>query len=272
MKRICQIITLIFWPLFLYLNNHDDWFLYVIPALVLLLAFFSYQKNQLLTPLPYLILPIIHPVYLAFPVLGLITLFINQTKLIVKISYLLLLIVISVFCLKPFINHSIFITDPLKNDYLIKKISIVPNRYFSRIYENKTTIPTQKYISNLFLTIDLNNYFFAFHPREIVRENQNLHKYPYAAIIPFLIGLYTLFDVKNYKIKKITLTLFFLSAFSIGFINNIDKYDFIFYTPITIIILLGIEKVFSDKNYLVFLSIFVLFIFSTVDLIKLFIS
>jgi hypothetical protein len=177
-----------------------------------------------------------------------------------------------VFYFKPFINNSIFIFDPLKNDQLIKKISTVPSQVLSKIYENKTTIPTQKYISNLFLTIDLNNYFFAFHPREIVQENQNLHKYPFAAIIPFLIGLYIIFDKNNQKIKKITLTLFTLSALSLGFINNIDKFDFILYIPVTTITLLGLKKIFSMKNNSVILLTFILFIFSAIDLVKLFIN
>lgn len=268
MKLICQIIILVFWPYYLYQNNPNDWFLYVLPALVLFLVHFSYYKFQFLTPFFYLTLPIIHPAYLAIPTLGIVTLFINQTKKFVKISYLLLFITISIFCLKPFINHSVFINDPLKKDFLIKKISIVPNRYLSKIYENKTTIPTQKYISNIFLTLDLNNYFFAFHPREIIGENQNLQKFPSIAIVPFIFGLFTLFESKNQKIKKTTLTLLSLSILSLSFINNLDKFDFILYVPILIITILGTEKLFSNKNYFLHLSLLALFIFSAAELLK----
>jgi hypothetical protein len=156
------------------------------------------------------------------------------------------LIAIFLFSFKSFYAYSIFTPDPLAQDTLIKKISIIPNRNLARIFENKTTIAQEKFKSNLFLSLDLNNYFFSLHPRELVGENQNLAKFPYLALFPFLIGL---FFIPENKHKKWIITTFAAAAISLGFINNQDKFDFLIFMPVFLVCFYGIRKIFDSNKY-----------------------
>ncbi len=197
-------LVLVFWPLSLIISNQTDWTTFALPALVILFDYFLYQKGFKYSHLVLLLIPL--AVLFSSP--------------------------------KAFYTYSVFTPDPLRFDTLIKKINLIPNRNLARVFENKTTVPVEKYLSNLFLELELNNYFFALHPREIIGENQGLQKFPFLALFPFLYGLFLL---PKHKDSKWIITIFIISILAVSFINNPDKFDFVLYLPVSLICLLGIK-------------------------------
>lgn len=225
-----------FWP-YLLITTNDNWLVFMVPALITALDFFLYKKNIPHHEYIFLLLPFIHPAYLFFPVLYWLLNWSNKSMII----YGILALLITIFKFNSFYPYSVFVHDPLRFDTLIKKINLIPNRNMARIFENKTTIPIEKFSANFFLGLDLNNYFFALHPRELVGENQNLQKFPYLSIIFFLLGLYHLGKNKDYYW---IVSVFFSVALSVSLINNPDKYDFLLFVPICLIIFSGVKHVF----------------------------
>lgn len=152
-------------------------------------------------------------------------------------------------------TQSIFTPDPLAADIQSTKISLIPNRNLARIYENKTTIPLDKFKSNIFVSLDLNNYFFSLHPQEI-SGGLNLTKYPYLAIIPFLVGLYFISENKQ---RKWIICYFIIVVLSLAFINRQDRFDILLYFPISMICLHGLKKIYNTSSaiFYFFSSVFI---------------
>lgn len=226
-----------FWPYLLIITN-DNWLVYIIPTLIIILEYFLSKRNFPYHQYLYLLLPFIHPAYLFFPLIY--WLFNWSSK-----SYLvfgLLALLITIFRFSVFYPYSIFTPDPLRFDTLITKINLMPNRNLARIYENRLTVPLEKYSTNIFFFLDQNNYFFALHPRELNGENQNLQKFPYLLIIFFLVGL---FHLPRNKDCFWIVSIFFSAALSVSLINNPDKYDFLVFFPLCLIIFSGLKHVFS---------------------------
>lgn len=247
------ILIFIFWPLSFVLSNQSNSFIFIIAALVLLVDWLLYLRKYQYHYYTYLVLPLIHPAYLFFPVIA-ILFYWSDIKKMSLVIYAVILIFISLFSWKTFYAYSIFTPDPLAFDTLNKKISLIPSRNLARLYHNKTDIFQDKFKDNIFTSLDQNNYFFALHPREIF-ENQNLQKFSFPAIIPFLMGLY--FLVKSKDGTWIVSTLL-AGIFSIALINNQDKFDLILYLPISLICLVGLRKIFTlhQAYYLLFFFIF----------------
>ena len=234
------ILIFIFWPFLYVLSNRSDSIIFILAALVLLVDRFLYLRKYQYHYFTYLVLPLLHPAYLFFPIVA-ILFYWSDIKKMSLVIYAVFLIFISFFSWQSFYTYSIFTPDPLAFDTLNKKISLVPNRNLARLYHNKTDIFQDKFKANIFTSLDPNNYFFALHPREIF-ENQNLHKFPFLAIILFLIGLYLL--IKSTDRRWIVSTLL-AGIFSIAMINNQDKFDLILYLPIFLICLVGLKKIFT---------------------------
>lgn len=228
-----------FWP-YLLITTNDNWPIYVIPALVIILNYFLYKKNVPHHEYLYLLLPFIHPAYLFFSAIYWLFNWSKKTLIV----YGILTLIIAIIRFPSFYPYSIFTPDPLRFDTLIAKINLIPNRNLARIYENRFTIPLEKYSTNIFLFLDQNNYFFALHPRELIGDNQNLQKFPYWLIIFFFIGLYQLPQNKD---RFWIISIFFSAVFSVSLINNPDKYDFLVFFPICLIIFSGIKYVFSKQ-------------------------
>ena len=244
-------ITLLFWPTSFWQANSKSWIIFALASAVLgidwLLTLYKVKYRQFI----YLLLPLIHPVYLMFPIFATIA-YAKDLKKVSLSIYIFLLIAVSAISYKAFYAYSIFTPDPLAFDTLSKKISLVPSRTLARVFENKTTIFQEKYKANIFSSLDLNNYFFSNHPREI-GGNQNLLKFPYFGIIPFLVGLYFIAENKN---KKWILSTLLLSVFSVAFINNQDRFDSILYFPILLITLYGLRKISNSKTLFLLFSVF----------------
>lgn len=244
---INSILISIFWPLSFFFANQDSWTTFFLALGILILDYFLYSIRVKYHHFLYLLLPVIHPAFLAFPIFYLLYLVISSRGLswwknFSLISFTLLVITVSIFSSKAFFAHSIFTPDPLAFDTLSRKISLIPNRNLARVFENKTTIFQDKFKSNIFVSFDLNNYFFSLHPQEI-GGNQNINKFPYLALIPFLIGIYYILE---YKHRVWLVATLLVSITSIAFINNQDRFDFIVYLPIVLICLYG-HRLLLDK-------------------------
>jgi hypothetical protein len=160
---------------------------------------------------------------------------------------------------------SVFEVTPLDYDSLVKKIGLFPNRNFARLEQNKLTPIISKYSLNFFSLIDPNNYFFGFHPRENVIQNQNLLKFPPLSLIFLLVGLYYW---QNLKHNRPILLLSFLFIIILSFFTVFDGFDLILYLPISLIIRHGLLEFGQKKSFFV-TPILLLFCFvSTIDLIR----
>lgn len=244
-----------FWPISFFLANTKTWPIFILAPATLCLDWFLYLKKFKYHYFLYLILPLFHPVYLFFPLIALLLNLKDIKKPFFLVSYSIILLIVSIFSYKTFYAYSIFTPDPLSKDTLIKKISLIPNRNLARVYENKTTIYQDKYKANLFVFLDPNNYFFSLHPREM-GDNQNLTKYPFLAIIPFLIGLYSI--IKNPH-KKWILGALLTTILTISFVNNPDRYDLFVYLPISLLCFYGLKKLAGDSKiwYWIFTFFFI---------------
>ena len=84
-----------------------------------------------------------------------------------------------------FFGQTIFISDYERRQEVIRNTHLYDSVFLARFSHNKLKIITDKFIYNFFAITDLNNYFFGFHPRQIV-GNQNISKYPYPFLVFFL--------------------------------------------------------------------------------------
>lgn len=230
-------LIFVFWPISFVLANNQTWPMFFTASAVLIVDWILYLKRFKYHYFLYLILPLVHPAYLIFPVAA-ILLNLKDVKKISLAIYTVFFIFVSLFSYKTFYAYSIFTPDPLARDTLIKKISLIPTRNLARIYENKTTVSQEKYKTNVFLSLDLNNYFFSLHPRE-TGDGQNLNKYPYLAMIPFLLGFF--FILENVH-KRWLITAFMAAILSLGFINNQDRYDLLIFLPVSLLCFYGLRK------------------------------
>lgn len=261
---LSAILIGIFWPVAIIGANPDGWLSYVLVLSVVTASWLLYKKGFRQHFFLFLLLPMIHPAYLFFPVFF-ILFYLKETPKILLLIFAIALIATVFFSWKTFYAYSIFTPDPLSFDTLNKKISLIPSRNLARLFHNKTDLYQDKFKANVFTSLDQNNYFFALHPREIF-ENQNLNKFPYPALIPFLIGL---FYLASYIHKKWIISVILAGILSIAMINNQDKFDIILYLPIFLICLLGLKKVFTlpQKSYFMFSSI--LIFLSFIELLRL---
>lgn len=138
---------------------------------------------------------------------------------------------------------------------VVRNANLYPNIPLARMFQNKANVVTNKFYSNFFALIDLNNYFFGFAPRQIV-DNQNLIKFPFLAIIPFLIAIFNLKRKNNdYFLIFIISTLIVL----LSLLSNFDKYDFVLWIPISLIIYKGILRLNTYKHSGTFFVVYSIF-------------
>ncbi len=251
----------IYWPISFIFANTTSFLPFFMAGLVLLVGWLLYRRQFKHYYFVFLFLPIIHPVYLIFPLIIFLIQVIStehnrewrDLTRFPLVLYMVLLIFVSLFTYKTFYAYSIFTPDPLAKDTLIKKISLIPSRNLARIFENKTTVSQEKFKTNLFVFLDPNYYFFSGHPREL-GDSQNLSKYHYLAIIPFLLGLFFLPALPG---RQWLFTIFLASVITLSLINNPDRFDLILFIPISLICFYGL-KIFADSRpkYFQFFSLF----------------
>ena len=143
------------------------------------------------------------------------------------------------------LTKTVFVNDYQAEQRILDKINLYPTVFFARVYQNKGRIYLDKITDNFFALADPSNYFFGFHPREII-GNQNLKKFPLVSIIFFLTGLYYF---KSLKHKKFILIYSSISLFYLSILENFDRGDFLLWLPITLIILHGLNINYKNKYW-----------------------
>ncbi len=240
---VSEALILIFWPISFFLANSHSWNLYLLSLLVVTLNWYLYFKKFKYHYFVFLLLPIIHPAFLFIPIITILFWAFELPKGALLGFGALLLVVFLIFW-KAFFAFSIFTPDPLANDTLVKKITLIPNRQVARVFENKTTIFIEKFKTNVFESLDLNNFFFGSHPQEVGGQ-QNLTKFSYLALVPFLLGLFYLNENAH---KKWLLSILFSVIISIALINNQDRFNTLLFLPISLICLSGLKKIMDHDN------------------------
>ena len=167
-----------------------------------------------------------------------------------------------------YFRFSIFAPDDQAPLIINAKRSVYGFDFFGRLFNNKATFVYNRFKANFFALTDLNNYFFGFHPREIVRENLNLAKFPFISSV-FL--LYAFYCFNLLKKGKLLLIAFFVLAGLLA-LANFDKADFILYPILAVFMLHGIKRMRTEKpRFFVAVAIF-LVIFSIPQYLRAFVN
>lgn len=125
-----------------------------------------------------------------------------------------------------------------------------------KFYYNRTTAFKDRYVNNVSILIDPNNYFFIMHPREGIPDIVNRFKYPFWAILFLIPGIYI--TIRNKKYFKIWF-LFFAEILILSFFKKIDGLDLILFLPISWLLYLGVKD-FSKYKYSWILNLVLLFL------------
>lgn len=136
--------------------------------------------------------------------------------------------------------QTIFAFDYQARQQVIRNSYAYPNVFLARLFQNKAMIPIGKFEHNLTALLDPNNYFFGFHPREIVSGNQNAVKFPFVALPIFLVGLYLAAGDKSGR--KVLFSFIFL-AIALSLLANFDRYDFLLFFPLIYLFFKGLAKI-----------------------------
>jgi len=125
-----------------------------------------------------------------------------------------------------------------------------------KFYYNRTTAFKDRYINNVLILIDPNNYFYIMHPREGIPDIVNRFKYPFWAIIFLIPGIYiTIRDKKYFKIWLLTT----IEILILSFFKKIDGLDLVLFLPISYLLYLG-AKDFSKYKYSWILNLILIFL------------
>ncbi|MFZ2202295.1 MAG: hypothetical protein WAV56_02750, partial [Microgenomates group bacterium] len=170
--------------------------------------------------------------------------------------------------LKNYYHFSIFAPDDQAPLIINTKRSVYDNDFIGRLFNNKATFIYRRFKANFFALTDPNNYFFGFHPREIVRENLNLDKFPFISIVFLLYGLYRLNLMKR---GRGLLLLFFILTCLLS-LANFDKVDFILYPILATFMVHGIKQLGKEKPKLFATTAILLIIFSFPQYLRAFVN
>jgi hypothetical protein len=260
---VSAFLIFVFWPISFYLANRQVWLVFAASTLVIVLNWVLYTQKVKYHYFIYLILPLLHPVFLFVPIISIIFHLKGiSSKTLAAYAGILMLLILLTF--KSFYAYSIFTPDPLAKDTLIKKISLISARNLARVYENRFTIPLEKFKSNIFESLDINNYFFAYHPQEL-GSSQNLIKFSYLTIMLFIFGIYYLNENIH---KKWLLSTIFSSIVSLALINNQDRYESLLYVPVSLVCFYGLKKIVTSNNYLSKFFMVIYILISLTELIR----
>jgi hypothetical protein len=134
--------------------------------------------------------------------------------------------------------------------------------------ERKESIVLSRLTDNFFSTLDINQYFFAGHPRERV-EMTEFEKYPYILLPFFILGIFILLKKKS----KVFITFLVLPIILITFISNQSMLGpFCLFPAITVAIAMGLEnayglipKKYQRKALIFFVSLFILIFIQSIS-------
>ena len=265
-KFLIILLVLTSWPLNLFFaNTLPDFAKYSAPLVLLSLSFWLYMRKHPYHLIPSLLIPIFEPKLAIFPVILFLIQVANAKEKKIHLVILLASLIIFGLSWKSFKGQTIFVTDYQARQEVLRNISLYPSPFFARVFQNKARIYLDKFTDNLFAITDPNNYFFAFHPREITITNQNLDKYPFLSIIFFLAGLYFIKENPN---KKFIISSSISAIISLSLLTNFDRQDFILWLPVSLVIIWGIEHLLKKKGKYIYLLLFAFILFSLVGYLR----
>ena len=263
------LLGLVFWPLDLFFaNSFGNFIKYLFPTLLLIISFILFQKQSKFYFLPILIIPLFESKLALIP-FGIVVFDLLQVK-IKKIPKIFLLFSLIIFLIswKDFSGQTIFTPDYEARQAVIRKTQLYQTVFMARLFHNKARIYIDKFDDRFFALTDPNNYFFGFHPRQIVLDNQNLNKFPFAALPFVLLGIYHLVKSKD---KKFIIGAFIAGIFFLSLLTISDRNDFVLWLPISLTFIHGVKQ--FDKRFKMSKIFFFLFIlFSIPELIRIFVQ
>lgn len=163
------------------------------------------------------------------------------------------------------LENTIFYKSHNDEQMVVQRGNLYPSIWLSRMFQNKPSIVVGRFEHNLFALLDLNNYFFGFHPREGDTQNQNLQKFPALSIILLVIGLYNLLGRNR---GLLILVWLILGVIGLSMLRNFDGFDLLLYIPMSVTILIGLEEIIKHKTRWIWIGI--LFAFSLVEYLQIF--
>ena len=170
--------------------------------------------------------------------------------------------------LKNYYHFSIFAPDDQAPLIISTKRSIYQSDLLGRLYNNKATFIWGRFKSNFFAIVDPNNYFFGFHPREIVRENLNIEKFPFISIFFFL---YAIYRIKAFKGAGLLVAVFLVLTVLLS-LANFDKVDFILYPVLAGFMIRGITSMSEEKPKFFLTVSFLLILFAIPQYLRVFVN
>lgn len=234
-------LTLIQWPVNLYLKNTlPDFINYITPAILIVVSYFLYLFKKEYYLIPIMLIPLFEKKFLILPMVVIFMEILTNYKK-ELLTMMVISFVIFFWNFSYYKNQTVFNRDYEGEQLLIRNIHLYPNIPLARTFQNKPKLYLSKVTNNFFNLIDLNNYFFAGHPAPKIIQTQELYKFCWPLIPLLLIGIYHFKNIENRNFILFTL----ISAFiSLGLLQNFDRHDFILWFPISLVIIYGIKKVF----------------------------
>lgn len=240
--KVLKLLVLLFWPLgFLFANSSKDLLFFFFPNIGVLVCYYLYKRANSWWAAPLLVVGVINGSLSVFPLVVALTRVLHKRRW-QDLLVLLLAVVIFLYQIHNLYLGSVFKYDRDTYQQKIEQGYLYPNVLLARISQNKWTIFTGRVRFNFFALIDPNNYFFNFHPREIVRENQNLDKYPFWAIVFFAIGLFGMIERKGGEFILVVLAGLLIN---LSMLRSFDRYDLALYFPVSLIVVFGLGKLRS---------------------------
>ena len=152
--------------------------------------------------------------------------------------------------------QTIFYSVSSDEEWTFQKELALDTSVVKKIYLNKTTIIKDRYLKNLLVLVDPNNYFFAMHPREDVSGVDYRFKYPFWAILFLIPGIGV--TLENKKYRKLWWVMLG-EILMLSFLKQMDGLDIILFFPITYLLYLGVKKVSKYKySWVLFIVLIIL--------------
>lgn len=107
-----------------------------------------------------------------------------------------------------------------------------------RLFYSKYVFYKDRYLSNLMVFFDINNYFFKLHPREDAATVGYRIKFPFWSVIFFVPGLMV-------AVKKNKLILWSIvgAGLLLSFLRNFDGFDMLVYIQFSLILFWGMKLI-----------------------------
>lgn len=263
LNKVIVAINLFFWPLNLYLvNTVPDFIKSISPGLLLFICYWLFRAKNKFYIFPSLLIPFIEPKLSLLPLFwGILSRIFSKNRKINKftISFLFFSLVIIFVNWNGFRGQTVFTQDYEAEQSVIDKSNLYPSIFLSRVFQNKPRIYLNKVSDNFFALTDPNNYFFGFHPREIVINNQNIKKFPFFSLLFGIFGVYYFGKNKN---KDFVLNIFLASLFSLVILKVFDRTDVILWLPLFLVVVSGMD--FFDKTTALRKIVYALFFLFTI--------